>query len=267
MENSFPRANKRLGQHFLKDPNIIQTICEDFRKEAQVILEIGPGPGSLTAVLARKNLPLFVVEKDPRFLSQLESFLDPDHMVREDALKISWEDFLRERQLLSLKIWLVSNLPYNVGVPLFIRFLQCAHFPFLTLMFQEEVARKILGEVGKHDNDMNSLRALAQTYFETNLLCRVGPRAFVPPPKVKSMVISFRRRDKPEIPLEEFKSFEKFLRALFQFKRKFLVKGLRPLYSQEKIDKALHLCHISPKARAEVLELSQIHGLYKDLSQ
>lgn len=265
---TFPQANKKLGQHFLKDSGIINKISAIVPPTTEAIVEVGPGPGVLTRVLSQHPFPFYVIEKDKRFQETLKEILKEEHIVEGDALKIPWQEFLEQKNLDQKRIWLVSNLPYNIGVPLFIQFLQCPSFHFLTLMFQREVAQKILGfkEGITGKIEMGSLASLANNYFEVSLHCQVPPECFVPRPKVNSTVLSFTRRHNPVVPLQEFKDFEKYLRTLFQFKRKILTKGLLTVYDKEKIAEALQLCHISPQLRADLLPLEKVHQLYEVLS-
>ncbi len=263
-KTKLPFADKDLGQHFLKDDKVIQAICHDFHKESQLILEVGPGPGILTKHLAQHQKPLYVVEKDARFPEILKEFVKEENIFLGDATKIDWSEFLKEKKTTSTdKVWLVSNLPYNVSVPLFTSFLACADIEYLTLMFQKEVAGKILSFAQKEkDREMGSLMALAQTYFDVSLLCKVPPGAFIPPPKVDSAVLSFKRIHTPKIPLTEKNSFESFLRALFQQKRKQMGKVLKSSFAEEKIQSVLLELNIDRTRRAETLSLDEVHALY-----
>lgn len=262
--NKLPFADKELGQHFLKDDKVIQAICHDFNDKAQIILEVGPGPGILTKHLTKHKKTFYVFEKDARFPEILKDFVAEQNIFLGDATKIDWNEFLKDKKQVTDKVWLVSNLPYNVSVPLFISFLTCGEIEFLTLMFQKEVAGKILSFAQKEkDREMGSLMALAQTYFDVTLLCKVPPGAFIPPPKVDSAVLSFKRITEPKIPLAEKNSFESFLRALFQQKRKQMGKVLKSSFAEEKIQTVLAELAIDRTRRAETLNLDEVHALYK----
>jgi 16S rRNA (adenine1518-N6/adenine1519-N6)-dimethyltransferase len=183
-----PSADKSLGQHFLRDQNIIQKICSDFKNEAEAIVEIGPGPGILTEHLALLGLPYYVIEMDTRFQVYLDQFLNGDQIIMGDALQVQLSNFFEEKNISGKKIWLVSNLPYNVATPLLINFLQAKDIKYMTLMFQKEVADKVF-PFATTKNFMSSLLVICQTYFECDLLLKVPPGAFAPPPKVDSAVI------------------------------------------------------------------------------
>lgn len=268
-KNRLPFANKDLGQHFLKDEKVIQNICSDFKDQADIIFEVGPGPGILTKHLCLHQKPFYVFEKDHRFPEILKEFLPLENIELGDATKLNWEEVLKTKQIDShKKIWLVSNLPYNVSVPLFTAFLECAQIQFLTLMFQKEVAEKILNfSTNPKDHEMGSLMALAQTYFQIKLLCKVPPGAFVPAPKVDSAVLSFVRLQDPVIALQDRSLFESFLRTLFSQKRKQMGKVLRSRFSEEKIQTTLTKLNIDRTRRAETLTLNEVHALYRGFSE
>lgn len=262
-----PQANKALGQHFLVDSKVINKITSDFSEEANAILEIGPGPGILTESLAAHKLPFHVIDKDERFPEYLQQFISSEQIHIQDALEWDLEAGFKEWSWQDHKIWLVSNLPYNVSTPLLIAFIKAPSINFMTLMFQREVADKVFAFDTRKGKAMNSLMALTQTFFETKLLCKVPPGAFSPPPKVDSAVLSFVRKENPIIPLEDFGPFESFLRHLFQFKRKQMGKILKARFSPEAIQTACKKEGLATTLRAEALELNQIQNLYLSLKE
>ena len=257
-----PIADKSLGQHFLRDQNVIKKICEDFKESAEAIVEIGPGPGILTEKLAQIHLPYFVIEKDKRFDVYLEQFISPNQITLADALQIRLSTFFEEKNISLKKIWLVSNLPYNVGSPLLINFLQTPEIKYMTLMFQKEVADKVF-PFSTTKNAMSSLLVLSQTYFECNLLMKVPPGAFTPAPRVDSAVLSMTRRETPLVPLNEFQKLEKFLRLMFSQKRKQLGGVLKSSYATTLIDEVFSGLKIEKSIRAEALSLEQVLTLYR----
>ncbi len=261
--SNLPLADKRLGQHFLKDQKVIDQICQDLPFETQYILEVGPGPGVLTQFLSLHKKPLHVIEKDPRMVEYLKKYITGDQIMVTDALELDlktylchlgWEDH----------IWLVSNLPYNVGVPLLVRFIQASPIKSMTLMFQKEVGEKIFDFSGCQ-NSMGSLMALTQNYFDVHFKCPVLPNSFVPPPKVDSIVLGFRRKKDPEIGLEKFKHYESFLRKLFSHRRKQVGGVLKNDYKKEMIEQSLEELGLDRTKRAEVFSLSQVQSLYQKL--
>lgn len=268
MRLELPKADKSLGQHFLRDQNVIRNICHDFKTsnmKPEAILEIGPGPGILTEFLAERskeeNLPFYVIEKDTRFPEYLKQFISDDQITITDALEVNLSEFFKEKKIADKNVWLVSNLPYNVGSPLLINFLQAPEIKLMTLMFQKEVADKVHPFATKK-NFMGSLHALSAVYFDMDLLCKVPPGAFNPPPKVDSAVLTMKRKEVPLIPLSEFRKFESFLRKVFSNKRKQLGGLLKAYYPIDKIEQLFNENNIALTVRAEALSLEEILALY-----
>ncbi len=264
MKLELPSADKSLGQHFLRDQNVIHKICSDFKDEAGAILEIGPGPGILTEHLALLNKPFFVIEKDTRFQVYLDQFIKPEQVTMGDALQVDLSAFFAEKKIADKNIWLVSNLPYNVASPLLINFLQAEDIKYMTLMFQKEVADKVF-PFSTTKNFMSSLLVLSQTYFECDLLVKVPPGAFAPPPKVDSAVLTMKRRATPLVPLNEFRTLEKFLRQMFSQKRKQLGGVMKAFYPATKIEESFSALNIPTTIRSEALTLEQVLELYRKL--
>ncbi len=262
--SSLPQADKSLGQHFLRDKNVINKITNDFAESAKYMVEVGPGPAVLTRYLCQHPLPFQVIEKDARFPEYLREFIGEDQINLTDALKLDLNQFLNEKGW-DDSVWMVSNLPYNISVPLTINFIKAPAIKYMSLMYQKEVAEKIIVIDQSKKNVMGSLMALCQNYFECKLLCKVAPGAFSPPPKVDSAVVSFIRKDTPDVPLEEFNQFEKYLRNLFAMKRKQLGKVLKPHYQAPKLEAALNECKIERTLRAETLSFEQVIALYRAL--
>ena len=246
-------ANKKLGQHFLNNEKVASVICSDFPQNAQSIIEVGPGKGVLTKKLAALNLPILTIEKDPYFKKYLQSLLPKENTIWDDALKLDFNKFFIDKEK-----WLVSNLPYNAATPLLIKFLKVPKISSMTLMFQKEVGLKIVESMG-------SLMALCNTYFDCYPLVFVSAKDFTPPPKVDSLVVSFKRKKNPEIPLKDFKQFETFLRRLFSQRRKQVFNVLKHHYTKENILKALKKIEVDHKKRAETFDINLIQQLYSAL--
>ena len=270
MKLELPLANKSLGQHFLRDNTVIDRICSDFEGSAEAILEIGPGPGILTESLAirskKENLPFFVIEKDDRFPEYLNQFITNDQITMTDALAVNLSQFFVDKKIADKKIWLVSNLPYNISTPLLINFLQAPEIKFMTLMFQKEVADKVF-PFSTTKNFIGSLHTLTMTYFDSALLCKVPPGAFAPPPKVDSAVLTLTRKETPLVPLEEFHKLEKFLRLLFSQKRKQLGGLLKSSFPMDLIQTSFDSIGAPLTIRSEALTLDQVISLYRMLKK
>lgn len=262
--SKLPFANKELGQHFLRDQKVIDSITSDWTSECDAIIEIGPGPAILSRNLANIGKPYYVIEKDSRFKELLLEIMPEDNILITDALKVDWQQYLAQRKLKDKKIWLVSNLPYNVGTVLFTQFLQISNIQYMTLMFQKEVGDKTY--MREEKNSMNGLLFLSLNYFNSKRLLKVAPGCFAPPPKVDSVVVSYDRKLDPEISTKDFSKLNHFTRLLFSMKRKQIQSVLKSAYPIEKISIALDLCNIESNLRAETLNFKQVRELFKALN-
>ena len=241
-------AKKSFGQHFLLDLNVTRKIVRLAGPfEGRAVIEVGPGPGGLTRALLESDAGRVVlVEKDPRFiplLSELDDGSGRLAIVEGDALNV------REDQLVEGPAHLVSNLPYNVGTPLLIKWLTGPWTPCaLTLMFQKEVAERVVARPG--EDAYGRLAVIAQAVAEAKLVMHLPAAAFTPPPKVASAVVHLiPRSDRPERAL--LKALERVTAAAFGQRRKMLRSSLKQLGGAE-------LCQaagISPEDRAEVIDL------------
>ncbi len=250
------RAKHSLGQHFLLDLNLtakIATVAGDLA--GRNVVEVGPGPGGLTrALLDTEAATITAIEIDPRGVAaaeELASFYPPGRLrvIAADALKIDVVSLIPEpRQV-------VANLPYNVGTPLLIGWLrQIAHFERLTLMFQEEVALRIVAE--PDTSAYGRLSVLVQWTCSASLAIRVPPEAFTPPPKVNSAVLRLiPKAEQPSAAL--FSTMEKVTQFAFGQRRKMLRAALKPLGGEALLRRA----DLDPTRRAETLTIAEFDRL------
>ena len=253
-------AKKSFGQHFLLDLNVTRKIVRLAGPfEGRAVIEVGPGPGGLTRALLESDAGAVVlVEKDPRFLPLLSELDDGSgrlKIVEGDALKV------RETDLVEGPTHLVSNLPYNVGTPLLIKWLTGPWTPHaLTLMFQKEVAERIVAAPG--DDAYGRLAVITQAVAEARLVMHLPAAAFTPPPKVASAVVHLLPRpDRPDP--ETLKRLERVTAAAFGQRRKMLRSSLKTLGGAGLCEAA----GISPEDRAEVIDLSGFLRLAKATAQ
>ncbi len=244
-------ADKRFGQHFLLDLNVTRKIARLAGPfDGEVVIEVGPGPGGLTrALLETEATEVIAVEKDRRFVPLLtelgEASEKPLTVVEADALKVNEVELLAGRTG-----HLVSNLPYNVGTPLLIKWLTGPWRPkSLTLMFQKEVADRVAARPGT--SAYGRLGVISQAVCEARVVMDLPARAFTPPPKVASAVVRLDpRSDAP--PPAILAALEKVTAAAFGQRRKMLRSSLKPLGGAV-------LCEASgvdPDARAEVIDVA-----------
>lgn len=248
-------AKKSFGQHFLLDLNITRKIARLAEAgEGDLVIEVGPGPGGLTRALLETGARVIAVEKDERFAPLLNDLAQAAEgrltLVLGDALETD------ENQLSGgSPAAIVSNLPYNVGTPLLIKWLTGPFTPTSqTLMFQKEVAERIVAPPG--DDAYGRLAVIAQACAEARLVMDVPARAFTPPPKVASAVVRLvPRPDRPEPRLLD--ALQKITQAAFGQRRKMLRSSLKPLGGE-----ALCLAAgLPPDARAETIDVPGFLGL------
>ena len=242
-------AKKSFGQHFLLDLNVTRKIVRLAGPfEGRAVIEVGPGPGGLTRALLESDAgKVVLVEKDPRFLPLLGELDDGSGrlaIVEGDALKV------REAELVEGPAHVVSNLPYNVGTALLIKWLTGPWTPHaLTLMFQKEVAERIVAAPG--DDAYGRLAVIAQAVCEARLVMHLPAAAFTPPPKVASAVVHLvPKPDRPD--RETLKRLERVTAAAFGQRRKMLRSSLKTLGGAALCEAA----GIAPDDRAEVVDLA-----------
>jgi 16S rRNA (adenine1518-N6/adenine1519-N6)-dimethyltransferase len=242
-------AKKSFGQHFLLDLNITRKIARlaDLGP-GDTAIEVGPGPGGLTRALIETGAGVIAVEKDERFRPLLEELA----LAAGGALTLVFGDALAidEAALAGGAAHLVSNLPYNVGTPLLIKWLTGPWTPAsLTLMFQKEVADRIAAAPGA--SAYGRLAVIAQATCEAKLVMDVPARAFTPPPKVDSAVVRLAPRADRPAP-ERLDALQRVTAAAFGQRRKMLRASLKPL-GGEALARAAGL---DPQARAETIDVA-----------
>ncbi|MBM9594366.1 16S rRNA (adenine(1518)-N(6)/adenine(1519)-N(6))-dimethyltransferase RsmA [Roseitranquillus sediminis] len=259
------RARKSLGQNFILDLNLTAKIARQAGDLAgSDVLEIGPGPGGLTrGLLAEGARRVLAVEKDARCLPALAdiaaAYRGRLEVVEGDALALD----LAAR--LNAPVRIVANLPYNVGTELLTRWLDPPEWPpfwtSLTLMFQREVARRIVAQPGS--KAYGRLAILSQWRSEPCIVMEVPPDAFTPAPKVWSSVVHLRRLDEPRFPADAA-TLSRLTAAAFGQRRKMLRSSLRGISPD--IEGHLRASGIAPTDRAEDVPLEPFCTLARALA-
>ena len=254
-------AKKSFGQHFLLDLNLTRKIARLAGPlEGRAVIEVGPGPGGLTRGLLEEGAMVIAVEKDARFLPLLAELAAASDgrltLVEADALAAD-EAALLAAHAPGLPAKVVANLPYNIGAPLLVKWLHNAGmFESLTLMFQREVAERIVASHGR--SNFGRLGVLAQAVTTAEIVMTLPARAFTPPPKVESAVVRLiPRPDRPAPAV--LAALERVTQAAFGQRRKMLRSSLRPLGGEA-------LCTrlgIDPELRADALPVAA----YLDLAR
>ena len=252
-------ARRSLGQHFLLDENLTRRIVRAAGSlTGRHVVEIGPGPGGLTrALLASDAASVTVVELDLRAVAAMQELAaETDgrlHVVSGDALALD------VASLVPVPRQVVANLPYNIATPLLIAWLrQAPAFERLTLMFQQEVAERICAVPGTAA--YGRLSVLTQWICGTELLLRIAPAAFVPPPKVFSAVVGLVPHDMQPTPAL-FAAMERLTAAAFGQRRKMLRGALKTIGGEA----LLRDVGIAPERRAETLTVAEFDRLARQL--
>jgi len=257
----FPK--KRLGQHFLTDPNILNKVIRAAEVgNEDVVLEVGPGLGEMTLALAREVKKVIAVEIDPKLVAILEEKTKEHHnvqVVKSDILKVDFRHFL-EKEGRQLKV--VANLPYQISTPLMFRFVESKQaFSTFTLMVQKEVAERMVAPAGK--KEYGPLSIFVQLFLDVSVRFFIKPSAFFPPPKVDSAVVQMAWKEKPVIQANEEEWFRKVVRGCFGYRRKTLINALRhsELLLPRSIVSRMEEIGIDPRRRPETLTIEEFKNL------
>lgn len=259
-------AKKSLGQNFLLDLNLTAKIARQAGDLSKCdVLEVGPGPGGLTrGLLAEGARKVLAVEKDSRAMGPLSeiSAAYPGRLevINADALEID------PLERLTAPVRIVANLPYNVGTELLVRWLTPPEWPpywaSLTLMFQREVAERIVAQPGS--KKYGRLAILSQWRATPRIVMELPPEAFSPPPKIHSAVVHFEALPEPRFPADP-KILERIVAAGFNQRRKMLRASLKSVAPD--IEDRLTAAGIKPTDRAEQVSIEGWCALARELAK
>ncbi len=248
------RPRKGLSQNFLIDQNIVAKLLEAAAVSADdYVLEIGPGPGAITEALIAKEAEVVAVELDTIFANALRRL--PITVFNADILTFPLEKLKKPTKV-------VANLPYHITAPILTRFVPMHdRFSSLTVIVQEEVARRITASPGT--GDYSSLTIFLNFYATCEYAFPISRSCFYPAPRVDSAVITLTPKKPPLLAPERF--FQ-LVRTAFQQRRKMLKKTIAPLYGAEKVVAAFETIGLDLKVRPEELSLDTFLELYKELT-
>lgn len=257
---------KKYGQNFLIDANVLERIVQGagVTKE-DVVLEIGPGIGTMTQYLAEAAGKVIAIEIDDKLIPILEETLSPYDNVRiihQDVLKVD-VNALAEEENDGRPFKVVANLPYYITTPIIMGlFEKKVPVESMTVMVQKEVARRM--QAGPGTKDYGVLSLAVQYYAEPEIMLEVSPGCFMPRPGVGSAVIHLKRQEQPPVQAEEGRMFH-IIRAAFNQRRKTLVNSLKNAaglsYSREEVEEALEQMGLPAAVRGEALTLCQFAKL------
>ena len=250
------KAKKSLGQNFLIDRNILETIVNTTKINNKNILEIGPGTGNLTSFILKKNpKKLLVIEKDNDLAENLNNtFSDQLTVINDDVLNIN------ENLLFNEKVTVFGNLPYNISTEILSKWIinlkDNFWFEHLILMFQKEVADRIIAKF--NTSTYGRLSILSNWKLNIKKICDIKPVSFSPKPKIDSSLLFFSPK-KDFYKINDPKNLEKITRIFFSHRRKMLKKPFNQLFNGDK--KILNQLKIDLNLRPQNLDFDTYYKL------
>jgi 16S rRNA (adenine1518-N6/adenine1519-N6)-dimethyltransferase len=269
-------SRPKLGQHFLTDPGAAQRIVEALGDISQsTVLEIGPGRGALTSLLAKRARRLIAIELDRVLAAQLRMNFSQEQnveIIEGDVLAIDFHTLFGPKpgstrpgmEHRPEPVRVVGNLPYFITSDILLRLFEFRqYFEVIVLMVQREVAERLAAPPG--GSDYGLLSATAQLYGRVEKLFTLRPEAFSPPPKVDSTVVRLRISSKIDSLRVREADFISFLKLSFGQKRKTLWNNLKLQYPPETLRAAMEKAGVKPAVRAEALSLEKTAALFRAL--
>lgn len=240
------KANKKLGQHFLTDQDMIDRIVRAIHPlPEQNLLEIGPGLGAITLDVLKQCEKLTVIELDRRVIPILKASSERYgelNIINQDVLAVNYASLLGDQS------WRVfGNLPYNISTPILFTLSEHARITDMVFMLQKEVIDRMSANVG--EKAYGRLAIMLQQLYVVEPLFDVPPESFSPPPKVMSGMVALFRRDVPQWQVNDVKTFSHVVKQAFGMRRKTLRNNFKGILSVDDIE----ALDIDPSARAETL--------------
>lgn len=255
---------KALSQNFLIDGNIIRKIVATANiKPGDLVIEVGPGPGSLTEALLEAGAHVMAIEKDPQLAQALERLKTPSNHLEifcADILEFPLSDHIEPGKQAKV----IANLPYNITTPIIVKLAPQRHLiSAMILMVQEEVARRYVAQ--PKTSDYGSITVFLNYFTRPRYAFGVSPNCFYPVPKVKSAIVILELKPPPDVSSEA--NFFLMTRTAFEHRRKMLRGSLRDLYSPEAVIHALEAIGYHSQTRPEDLSLDDFVALFRELQR
>ncbi len=262
---------KKFGQNFLIDSHVLNKIItsSNITKE-DVVIEIGPGIGSLTQQLAENAKQVIAVEIDKKLIPILEDTLSDYNnitIINEDILKVDIVKLVEEKND-NKPIKVVANLPYYITTPIIMGLFE-SNVPVdsITVMVQKEVADRMKAKPGT--KDYGALSLAVGYYSEPYIVANVPPNCFMPRPKIGSAVIKLTKHKQPPVDVEDAKLLFKIIRASFNQRRKTLINGLYNnldgMFDKDQLKQAIENIGLKLNVRGETLSLEEFSNLANEL--
>lgn len=260
-------ANKRLGQNFLIDDNTIENIVKiaDTSKQ-DLVIEIGPGLGTLTSKLLENAGKVIAIELDEKMINILEDrfkFYNNFVLLNEDVLKVNLQELISKNKQDLVNTKIIANLPYYITTPIIMKLLENKlDIESITVMVQKEVADRITATPG--DKLSGAITYSVDYYSEATSEIFVSKDSFIPSPEVDSEVIKLKIRKEPKVKVKNEKLFFDIIKASFMQRRKTLLNGLinsKLFDNKEEILEILDKMNLNPQIRGEKLTIEQFAEL------
>lgn len=259
------QANKSLGQNFLVDDNVIESIIESSKIEKEdLIIEIGPGLGVLTDRLLKKSDNVVVIELDKRMIEILKNrfCLNKNlEIINDDVLKVDLEELIKNKkqQKQINKVKIVANLPYYISTPIIMKLLENQlEINEIIVMVQKEVAERLSAKTG--EREAGAITYAVEYYAQATKIIDVPKESFIPSPKVESQVIKLEVRTNPKIKVEDEKLLFDIIQKSFMQRRKTLSNALinnRILETKGEVEEMFKILGIENNIRGEKLTLEE----------
>jgi 16S rRNA (adenine1518-N6/adenine1519-N6)-dimethyltransferase len=259
------KAKKSLGQNFLIDRKILKIITELVPIKNKHILEVGPGTGNLTSSILKNNpKEMFVIEKDDELANILDkNFNNRIKILNDDVLNVDETSIFKE----NTKVTVFGNLPYNISTEILSKWIlnlkENSWFDYLILMFQKEVADRIIAQ--SNSSAYGRLSILSHWKLNIKKICDIKPESFSPKPKIDSSLLLFSPKEK-FYKIKDPKNLEKVTRVFFNQRRKMLKKPFNQLFNGDQ--KVLDELKIDLNLRPQNLDFDtyyQLTSLYENL--
>ena len=265
------KTKKRLGQNFLVDENVINTITDEVTSE-DTVLEIGPGAGFVTENIVNKAKKVYAVELDEDAIEALQHIkTEKFHLIHNDILKVQLKDL--EDNVFKV----VANIPYYITSPILAHLLgeiddldneNRKHISEIILMVQWEVAQRLLADETSPSKQYGLLSILAQFNADVALIQKVGRKSFYPAPKVDSALVRIKINKTPKVKVEDYHFLRKVIKACFATRRKNLKNSLLNAgFSKDAVLKTLSALNYSENTRGETLSIEKLAELSEELKK
>ena len=241
--------NKRLGQNFLFDEQSLQTIAQDVTEEDTVI-EIGPGLGTLTAILAEKANKVIAIELDGNMVNILKKrfkLYNNVQIIQDDILNVDIDK-------IAPKAKVVANLPYYITTSIITKLIK-TNIKEITILIQKEVAERICAEPGT--KKAGAITYFVRYYADSKIIANVPKEYFIPSPEVESSIVKIIKKDKKAVEINNENLFFEIIKINFTQRRKTILNSLSSIIDKEVLKNILKECKIEENVRGENLSIEQ----------